>query len=165
MNSLNLSESSIEIDKNAQFSHLFDEQRKKTKERRLIEGNFTDIFINQLIGTIEFVLGTLSNTASYLRLWALSIAHRELSFVFMEKTFMEYIEEGDLFYGVNIIRTFIWFFLFINITILVLIFMDSIECALHTLRLHWVEFQNKFYKGDGYKFVPYNFKYLIQDLK
>ena len=64
MNSLNLSESSIEIDKNAQFSHLFDEQRKKTKERRLIEGNFTDIFINQLIGTIEFVLGTFSNTAS-----------------------------------------------------------------------------------------------------
>ena len=165
MNSLNLSESSIEIDKNAQFSHLFDEQRKKTKERRLIEGNFTDIFINQLIGTIEFVLGTLSNTASYLRLWALSIAHRELSFVFMEKTFMEYIEEGDLFYGVNIIRTFIWFFLFINITILVLIFMDSIECALHTLRLHWVEFQNKFYKGDGYKFIPYNFRYLIEEFE
>lgn len=40
--------------------------------------------------------------------------------------------------------------------------MDLMECCLHTLRLHWVEFQNKFYKADGYPFNPYNFKGLVE---
>ncbi|KAF9683096.1 hypothetical protein SADUNF_Sadunf05G0176600 [Salix dunnii] len=121
------------------------------------EFEFSEVFVHQLIHTIEFVLGAVSNTASYLRLWALSLAHSELSSVFHDKVLL-------LAWGYNsIIARGIGLSVFIFATVGVLLVMETLSAFLHALRLHWVEFQNKFYVGDGYKFYPFSFASLGQD--
>lgn len=112
--------------------------------------------IHQVIEVIEFVLGTISNTASYLRLWALSLAHSQLAKVFYDRAMVPGFESGDVLF------MFVGFFVFIGATFGVLMCMDVMECFLHTLRLHWVEFMSKFYKGDGLKFAPTSIKQVLE---
>merc|ERR1719251_860303 len=122
------------------------------------EFEFGEVFIHQIIETIEYVLGTVSHTASYLRIWALSLAHQQLSLVFFQKTLQMGLEMPLPQNGFVIYLMFTaWF----GITLGVLMGMDVLECFLHTLRLHWVEFQSKFYKAGGEKFAPFSVRTVI----
>jgi len=121
---------------------------------------FSEVMIHQLIHTIEYVLGTVSNTASYLRLWALSLAHAELSEVFYQKTIQSTLAGTG---AINVIMTVVGVFMFFMFTFGVLCVMDVLECFLHALRLHWVEFNNKFYEGTGRKFEPFGFKRILKE--
>lgn len=133
--------------------HSHDEEGHGDHEE---EHGFGEILIHQAIETIEFVLGMVSNTASYLRLWALSLAHSELATVFWDKAMLSTL-------NMNFVATFFGFGVFAGTTFGVLLMMDVLECFLHALRLHWVEFQNKFFKADGVRFAPYSFKQVITD--
>jgi len=119
------------------------------------EFDFGEVFIHQAIETIEFVLGMVSNTASYLRLWALSLAHSELATVFWSKAMLSMINTN------NPVMIYFGYAVFAAVSFAVLLCMDLLECFLHALRLHWVEFQNKFFKADGYRFQPFDFKAVL----
>ena len=55
----------------------------------------------------------------------------------------------DYFFLNGLLLSFVYI-LFAIITFGVLLCIDLMECFLHTLRLYWVEFQNKFFYADGY---------------
>eukprot|EP00923_Selenidium_pygospionis_P007630 GHVN01013057.1.p1 GENE.GHVN01013057.1~~GHVN01013057.1.p1 ORF type:complete len:899 (+),score=133.18 GHVN01013057.1:482-3178(+) len=115
------------------IDEVFHETKHKKNEHEEEEG-FMDFFIHQMIETIEFALGTISNTASYLRLWALSLAHQQLSDVIIQYSLLFFLQRTGVSRAMASVGLFLCVPVFFVLTFAIMLMMETLECYLHALR-------------------------------
>uniref|UniRef100_A0A8C1HF38 V-type proton ATPase subunit a n=1 Tax=Cyprinus carpio carpio TaxID=630221 RepID=A0A8C1HF38_CYPCA len=113
------------------------DQLSQNVEEESPEFNFADVAVHQAIHTIEYCLGCISNTASYLRLWALSLAHAQLSEVLWSMVMHMGLASRNFggFFALSIIFAF-----FATLTVFILLIMEGLSAFLHALRLCYHDF-------------------------
>jgi V-type H+-transporting ATPase subunit a len=90
----------------------------------------------------------------------LSLAHQQLSIVLWNMT----LANGLTGSGVSgVIILVVAFYVWLFLTISVLVVMEGTSAMLHSLRLHWVEAMSKHFMGDGVPFEPFSFKQMLED--
>ncbi len=97
------------------------------------------------IEAFETLLSVLSNSASYIRILALALAH--LSLMITIKAMVDFIATGGF---AEILRIIV---LILGNTIVIL--LEGMIAFINNIRLHFYEFFFKFFQGSGTEFTPF----------
>jgi len=104
-----------------------------------------------LMVPIEAFISSLSNTISYGRILALAMVHKGFSTAALTL--------AGPFGGI------MYFIVLPLFTVMIIMMLEGLVVFIHVVRLHWVEFFLKFYKGEGIEYTPFTLKRTYTILK